>query len=57
MTFDHPYYATQTSGEFRIVGRPPGHHQFTLWHETLGTLQREVTVPPEGDVPLTLEVP
>ena len=58
VAFDHPYYSvTPDTGEFRLMGVPPGRHQLTVWHETLGTLQREVTVPAQGDVSLTLEFP
>lgn len=58
VAFDHPYYAvTQTHGDFRIVGVPAGRHQVTVWHETLGSLQREVTVPAQGDVSITIEFP
>ena len=58
VAFDHPYYSvTQASGDFRIVGVPPGRHKLTVWHESLGTLQREITVPTEGGVPLTIEFP
>lgn len=58
VAFDHPYYAvTQTDGDFRIVGVPAGRHQVTVWHETLGSLQREVTVPAQGDVSITIEFP
>ena len=58
VAFEHPYYTvTEANGDFRLVGVPPGRHQVTVWHETLGTLQREVTVPAQGDVSLTLEFP
>jgi hypothetical protein len=40
-----------------FVGVPAGRHQVTVWHETLGTLQREVTVPTQGDVSITIEFP
>lgn len=58
VAFDHPYHTvTQATGEFRMVGLPPGKQQLTVWHETLGTLQREITVPAQGDLSLTLEFP
>ncbi len=58
VAFDHPYHTvTQATGEFRMVGLPPGKQQLTVWHETLGTLQHEVTIPAQGDVSLTLEFP
>ncbi|THJ24997.1 MAG: hypothetical protein CAF45_002465 [Nitrospira sp. CG24E] len=58
VAFDHPYHTvTQATGEFRLTGLPPGKQQLTVWHETLGILQREVTIPTQGDVSLTLEFP
>ena len=58
MAFDHPYHTvTQANGEFQLAGLPPGLQQIRVWHETLGTLQREVTVPAQGTVSLTLEFP
>ena len=58
VAFDHPYYTvTQTNGDFRLVGLPPGRQQIRVWHETLGILQREVTVPAQVDISLTLEFP
>jgi plastocyanin len=51
MVFEHPYFAiTDEHGGFRITGLPPGPIQITVWHETLGTLRRQVTVPAEGAV-------
>lgn len=58
VAFDHPYYAvSQTHGDFRIAGVPAGRHRVTVWHETLGAFQREVTVPAQGDVSITIEFP
>ncbi len=58
VAFDHPYYAvTEAQGDFRIVGVPAGRHQVTVWHETLGALHHEVTVPAQGDVSITIEFP
>jgi len=34
------------------VNPSPDRVRFTLWHETLGTLQRKVAVPTEGNVSL-----
>lgn len=42
---DHPFYAlTNEQGEFTLPGVPPGTYTLSLWHETLGTTTREVTV-------------
>lgn len=58
MAFDHPWHAvTQTQGDFRIAGVLPGRRQVTVWHETLGTIQREITVPAQGDLSITIEFP
>ena len=58
VAFDHPYYTvTQANGDFRLVGLLPGRQQIRVWHETLGILQREVMVPAQGEISLTLEFP
>ena len=58
VAFDHPYYTvTQANGDFRLMGLPPGRQQITVWHESLGTFQREVMVPAQGEISLTLEFP
>lgn len=50
---DSPYYAvTEPDGTFRIDGVPAGDHELELWHETLGTVVKRVTVPPSGEVTL-----
>ena len=34
MVVDHPYYAiTDSHGEFRLTGVPPGDYQIVAWHE------------------------
>lgn len=48
---DHPYFAvSKQDGSFTITGLPPGTYTIGLWHESLGTQEREVTVPPHGSV-------
>jgi plastocyanin len=45
---DHPFYAlTSETGEFTLANVPPGTYTLSLWHETLGTTTREVTVGPQ----------
>jgi hypothetical protein len=42
---DHAFYALTTdSGEFTLPPVPPGKYVLRLWHETLGTTTRDVTV-------------
>jgi plastocyanin len=58
LVFEHPYFAvTDETGRFRITGLPPGLRGVTLWHESLGTLKKEVTVPSSGEVRVTFEFP
>ena len=58
VAFDHPYFAlTDETGHFQIVGAPPGLRRITVWHETLGTLQKEVLVPAEGAISVTFDYP
>lgn len=46
--FEHPWFAvTADGGEFTLYGLTEGKHVLEVWHETLGTQTREVTV--EGD--------
>jgi plastocyanin len=54
--FDDSFYAmTNEAGQFRITGLPPGIHTLTVWHETLGTIHKEVQVPTKGTVRVHLE--
>jgi plastocyanin len=42
---EHPFYAvTGEHGEFVLDDVPPGNYILRLWHESLGTLTRAVTV-------------
>ena len=41
----HPYYAvTGADGAFALKDVPPGTYKLQVWHETLGKLERQVTV-------------
>jgi plastocyanin len=43
--FDHPWFAvTGEDGTFSLDGLPPGDYTLEVWHETLGTQTRQVTV-------------
>jgi carboxypeptidase family protein len=44
---DHPYFAvSKPDGSFTIEGLPPGTYTLEFWHESLGTQEREITIPP-----------
>lgn len=51
LAFNHPFFqVTNEAGEFRIAEIPPGRYALAVWHETLGTLRREVVIPASGEV-------
>ena len=54
---DHPYIAaTDASGGFKIGNIPAGNHTLEVWHETLGTITRTVSVK-DGEVTnITIEL-
>jgi hypothetical protein len=42
---DHPYFAvTDAKGEFELKNLPPGKHELTIWHETVGYLAKNLVV-------------
>jgi plastocyanin len=42
---EHPFYAvTGAGGEFALANLPPGPYTLTIWHETLGTVTKDVTL-------------
>jgi hypothetical protein len=46
---DHPYFAvSKDDGTFEITNLPPGTYTIAVWTETLGTQERQLTVPPQG---------
>ncbi len=56
--FNHPYYdLTDQTGTFRIAGVPPGKHPVQVWHETLGTLEKVVSIPATGTVRVDFSYP
>ncbi len=58
MAFTHPFFSiSDESGRFRIEGIPHGLHRITVWHETLGTLQKEVNVPAQGEISVHFNYP
>lgn len=54
MVVDHPYAAvTDKEGKFTIPNLPAGEHEFRVWHERSGYLDRKYTVSvKKGDVAL-----
>ncbi|HYK89460.1 MAG TPA: carboxypeptidase regulatory-like domain-containing protein [Acidobacteriota bacterium] len=43
--FAHPYFAvTGREGRFELKNLPPGTYTITAWHETFGTIEKQVTV-------------
>ena len=58
MVIDHDFVATTDAmGSFSIAGVPPGKQEISIWHETLGTLTKQVTVPPQGELSVTFQYP
>jgi len=58
MVFDHDLVATTDAlGLFSITGVPSGKQEISIWHETLGALKKQVTVPPQGNLTATFEYP
>lgn len=56
---DHPFAAvTDAKGEFEIVGVPAGKHEFTIWHEKPGYIERKqaVTITAGKPTELNLDV-
>ncbi|MGH3584659.1 MAG: hypothetical protein ACRDUB_23935, partial [Mycobacterium sp.] len=50
---DNPFFAvTPASGAVTLQTVPPGDYVVAVWHETLGTLVKPVTVPPSGTAAL-----
>lgn len=47
--FEHPFFAvTGPDGSFRWEGVPPGEYTLRAFHEKLGQIEQQVTVPPNG---------
>jgi plastocyanin len=53
---EHPYYAvTNERGEFALENVPPGSYTLQVWHESLGTLRKDVAVT-DGVSPVSVEM-
>ncbi len=35
--------------------RTPGKYEISFWHDTLGALTKQVTVPPQGELSVTFQ--
>ena len=54
-TLDHPYFSISgKDGGFSIDGLPPGSHEATVWHPTLGAMTASVEVAPGATTTLDL---
>jgi hypothetical protein len=50
LPLDHPFAAvTDENGKFEIKGLPPGKHEFRVWHEMPGYLERKLTLEIKAD--------
>ena len=58
LVFDHPYFAiTNEFGVFYLPRPPAGTYTIVVWHETLGSLEQEVTVDSRGTVTIHFDYP
>jgi plastocyanin len=56
VVMEHPFYAvTGAAGDFVLDGLPPGKYVLNVWHETLGTVTKDVTVG-DGDVTTVIDI-
>lgn len=54
---DHPFYrVTPADGTFAFDNLPPGRYTLQIWHERLGSVAKEVSVPDKGSAPLSVEL-
>lgn len=52
-----PYHAvTDPEGRFALDGVPPGTHTIAVWHEVLGSRERQVTVAPDATVTVDFDL-
>lgn len=58
MVVPHPYFAvTGPEGMFHIEGVPAGNYQVTLWHESLGKIQKDLQVSSTKTARLDVQYP
>ncbi|MFQ5683700.1 MAG: carboxypeptidase regulatory-like domain-containing protein [Candidatus Binatia bacterium] len=49
--YDHPYFAvTDKKGTFSITNVPPGKYKVRAWHEALGQVEKDISIPASGKV-------
>lgn len=54
--YEHPYFAvSDEKGAFTITDIPPGKYKIRAWHEALGEVEKEVSVPPSGKAAANFE--
>lgn len=61
VALDHPYFAiTDKTGSYEIKNLPRGKHEFAIWHESTGYVERNYTVTIEKEMneqqPYTVEI-
>lgn len=57
LVLDHPFMAvTDKDGNFRIDGLPAGSHEFRVWHERGGVLEKEYKVDVKAGAEKTVEL-
>lgn len=53
---DNPYYTnTKRDGNFTIDKLPPGKYKVTAWHPHMNPIEKEITVPANGNVTVDFE--
>ncbi len=56
--FDHPFAAvTDIKGAFQIPHVPPGTYTIVAWHQTLGRLEKKITVSQKGTATINFTYP
>jgi hypothetical protein len=54
---ENPYFAvTDKDGKYTISNIPPGKYRVRIWHEALPPHEKEVIIPPQKKVKLSLEI-
>ena len=51
VVLENPYFAiSNDKGAFKIADVPEGSYKLTAWHEELGTISKDATIPATGEV-------